>query len=258
MSFQPVTVLDLGAATGKFTAAVMQRLGEWQCLQALRSLQLVEEEPDFGGPERSIAEASITARCRSALAPFADPSAEIELSNELAVVIDGGEINDPRIKIGHNIIENADLILASHLTYYFHDGGRAFIQALANGLRRSSGLGWIVVRSKECPIYRELEKHLRDIGYNNVGAETGYAEDLEKWIASPESGLKLIDARYQSYLKGTIRRQSDMNAASLLMWRKPLQALSGVEKARLKMVLRSKDPLFVERHFIVKSFDKAD
>lgn len=61
-----------------------------------------------------------------------------------------------------------DLIVASHVTYYFDNGGATLAYALSSRLLSDSGVLWIITRDRSCPFYqlREsilLEEMLHDV-----------------------------------------------------------------------------------------------
>lgn len=249
--FTPASVLDLGVATGRFTASVLTCLGDWGCLTDLRRLHLVEEEPGFDGSDEPMVEESIVDRCRTALASV---PIEILLSNETVGLTPSEESGDIEITIGTEKAEAADLIIASHFTYYFPDGGRSLLKALASTLRRSGGLGWIVVRRRDCPIYRQREQHVATLAADCDTTDI-YAEDVEEWIRASESGLELVEGKDHAFLAGPVHPASHVDVASLLMWRRPLNALTRAERGALEQAFCALGPLFVERHLIVKCAD---
>lgn len=244
---RPAEIMDVGAATGRFTTAVLQKLGAWDCLSRLRRLHLVEEEPSFAGPGGEAVEREVRTRSQSALGRSTSARVEVRLSNVSAAP--SGQGRSP-LMVGGVVSGQVDLIIASHVTYYFPDGGRALLRAVGSTLRPRGGFGWIVVRRRDCPLYR-ARQHALAIQSGPQGDPETFAEDLEEWLASDGSGLELIDVRDQSFLAGLARSRTLLDAASLLMWRRPYAALAASEEAALEHALDTDEPLFTETHFIV-------
>lgn len=60
------------------------------------------------------------------------------------------------------------LIIASHVTYYFHDGGIDFAYALLTRMLAYGGYAWFVVRDRNCPFYRLRKKMLVEKGLPDI------------------------------------------------------------------------------------------
>jgi SAM-dependent methyltransferase len=246
---RPVRIVDLGCATGRFTEAVLTRLGQWNCLRRLRKLTLVEQEPAFGGAGHSAVD-EIRRRCNRILSEQGVRSVDIELRNE-GVKVTGGASSRSRLHIGSNAFPNADLIVASHFTYYFGGGGTDLLRALAPELLRTGGLAWIIVRKRECPIYRERLALLRQ--NDSTYTEGGYAEDMEEAIGRGDTQLKLVARKDWSFLPPSRIRPSDMSLINLLMWREPYAQSSPERQASTRRAVQARENLFAERHMVLKA-----
>lgn len=248
--FRPRSLLDFGSARGHFTASIVSRLKDWGCIESMRHLHLVEAEPEFGGALGVDAKDLVVSRCATNdMRQFAIP-VEMRLSNTAVEVVQDTIASSPQIMIGAQPAEAADLIVLSHFTYYFSDGGRALLTALSNLLRHSGGVAWLVVRSRNCPIYMERERLLAAQRHDEELSET-YAEDIEAWLAERPAEVQIVDARDQAYLTGPDYSSSELSTASLLMWRRPYSLLTDEEKSALHRSLKKGGPLFQERHFIL-------
>ncbi|HET9637688.1 MAG TPA: hypothetical protein VFP12_00605 [Allosphingosinicella sp.] len=246
---RPVRIVDLGSATGRFTEAILTRLGQWNCLKRLRKLTLVEKEPGFGGEGHAAVE-GIRRRCSRILSEQGVRSVDIELRNEAVKVI-GGASSRPQLRVGSNAFPNADLIIASHFTYYFRRGGSDFLKALAPELLRTGGLAWVVVRKRECPIYRERLALLRE--HDSTYTEGGYAEDLEEVIGRGDLRLKLLACKDWSFLPPGSIKPADISLINLLMWREPYTQSSPERQASTRRAVHAKENLFAECHMVLKA-----
>lgn len=246
----PSRILDLGAAYGQFTASTLRRLKSWDCLDQLQHLHLIEQQIGTPGSDDSGAIVEISRRCRQALAGSQGQNATILVSKGSFEVSHSENGKSVGLALDGAQLCPADLIIASHVTYYFPEGGRALLEGIASMLRSSGGLAWIVVRRRSCPIYRERSRYLQSTGKSS---DEAYAEDLQQVICSTHSGLDLVDARDQSFLGNSTAPKLRRAAASLLMWRKSMDALTYDERDLLDSVLGTVEPIFVERHMIVRA-----
>lgn len=249
-AFCPSRILDLGAANGRFTASTLRLLKSWDCLDQLQHLHLIEQQIGSPGADDSGTIVEISRRCRQALAGSQGQNAAISVSKGIFEVSRSENGNSAGLALEGAQLSPADLIIASHVTYYFPEGGRALLEGIASMLRSSGGLAWIVVRRRHCPIYQERARYLTSTGKSS---DEAFAEDLQLAICSPHSGLDLVDARDQSFLGDSAAPQLRRAAASLLMWRKSLDALTNEERELIDSVLGTAEPIFAERHFIVRA-----
>lgn len=63
---------------------------------------------------------------------------------------------------------NYDLIIASHLTYYFPDAGATLAYFLASRCLKSDGIAWFVVRDRDCGFFKLRAKLLHEAGLPDV------------------------------------------------------------------------------------------
>jgi SAM-dependent methyltransferase len=249
MGFQPKRIIDLGCATGRFTSAVLTRLGQWGCLGKLETLTLVDKEPGFPPPGGPMGNA-IRRRCHDVLRAYSTPDVIVELRNEeVRVVADGLNGDTHRLKIGCRPFPPADLIIASHFTYYFRDDGADLLTGLARELSRTGGLAWVIVRKRACPIYRERMKLLGRRGRTSL--EGGYAEDLEARINSGDPPLRLIESRDQFFLPPADLKPTHLPVINLLMWRESYEESDPERQRSTRAAAKAGEHLFAERHLIV-------
>ena len=247
--FRPKAIVDIGCATGKFTSAILDRLGLWGCLADLESLVLIEEERGFDSTDTN-AIADTIARCRGVIGQYTERNVRIDAINRAAEIGEpvAGGIQDARISVGVDELPAANLLIASHVTYYFPDGGTSLLRALANSLT-ANGLAWVVVRKHDCPLYRERSRVMPG------GAAEGrdYAEDIGAAIPSIRD-IEPVDERDWGYLDFGERPSDCVPLAHLLMWRETLNQDNPSSRTHAAQVAcDAAEPLFSERHFIVRS-----
>jgi hypothetical protein len=248
--FSPKTILDVGCAKARFTTSVLGRLGTWECLKDVKKIVLVESEPGFDANCPDAAE-DIRRRCRDTLSRYGRKNVDVQLVNQPAVVerrlsIFGAQ---SKLSIATEMMPTADMIIASHITYYFASGGAEFIHALAGSLTRS-GLIWLVVRKRDCPIYRERSQVLNKV-YQSID-QRDYAEDMET-IIQRSPNLELIDASDRDFLSLGERPSDCVDLAYLLMWRTASTGSMADPKFHAaRKVCLAQEPLYSERHFIVR------
>lgn len=253
LRFRPRSIMDIGCATAQFTSAVIEELGRWGCLQEIESVVLVEEEAGFDEAlfPRALNEAR--ARCEAVLARYGRANARVTLINEAVQLSHAGVASDPRVPItllaGGETLPTVDLIVASHVTYYFPYGGDELVRAIRGHLS-SLGLAWVVVRRRACPIYQGRIAAL--LGGSDSEEHSGYAEDLIAAVRSGALGVNLVDTRDHHLLPSEGRPADCVKLAHLLMWRAPLDDHSPRHQVDAATeVCSSPEPLFSESHLIL-------
>ena len=143
--FSPRVIVDLGTGVGGFIHSVLVRLGQWGCLDNLKKIVLIE-------PDTSMLPGGETALKTLLLKQTADALAVCQREPvPVDVIIVPITIDDDRCeKI--DVLESygaVDLIVASHITYYFGDGsGMDLIRALSKKYLSPSGKIWCVIRKQ--------------------------------------------------------------------------------------------------------------
>ena len=246
-ALRPSTIADFGCATGEFTSAVLKRMESWGCLEQLETLFLVEAEPSFDSGMTGDGERSMRRRFEGLLA--GRPNLTVELRND-AVEISTAE-GKPTLVADNAPLPRAEFVIAAHFTYYFAEGGAEFLHALGNLLAASDGFAWLVVRNRECSIYRERLRTMVQSG-GVASSEEGYGEDVEALVQSGKVGLRLVAARDQDYALGCLDEHLRLRVIHLLMWRETLEASDAGRRAASERVMRDEEALFSERHMIVR------
>jgi len=246
--FRPRVIWDLGCALGAFTEAVIIRLLNWGCLERLERLVLVEGD--------------------ISLHPNGVEGLKIELSQRmdsvfrrcgLDVVVDVlvTKITFHRLKGGVSPIfpldqlspQKADLVIASHLTYYFEDGsGDGFIRALRTHHLKSSGKIWCVVRNLDCPIYRMRKQVLEELNMPDPKPHD-YAEHFQARVIPSFKDVLLQEEKKQGY---SIKGVECLKLCHALMWRELPGPNDTPYKYAARAVCCESDPLFKETHFILE------
>jgi hypothetical protein len=247
LNFKPRIIADIGSAQGVFTAAVLTRLGQWGCLERLERIVLVEEEPEFGitdGGDRR----SIVARCAEAIRPYGIVTAKIELENAAAAPSPPGAKDPPALLVDGKPLA-ADLILASHVTYYFDDGGRRFLSAAAATVEQNKGLVWVITRKLDCPIYRA--RYSCDWERSLAHSTIDFAEPLEAALRA-EGRLQILDEQDQWYLGPASRPHNCPEIAQLLGWRLLDVDPNSLIARTAAALCKEPEALFAERHMIIR------
>lgn len=114
-TFEPESVLDLGCGLGAFTSSVLQRLGQWNRLDKLEQITLIEREPRLN-PRGAAAlrDALVRRVSQSTRASAKTPEVQVFVKAfRLPKSRSHPEAFPPLGK------QRFDLIVASHVTYYF-------------------------------------------------------------------------------------------------------------------------------------------
>lgn len=248
--FRPRTIVDLGTGVGGFMGSVLLRLGQWGCLEQLERLVLIESDEMLSplGGEGLQRLLSSKAGVSLIAAGRTDVVVEVVIS---PVRIESNERNgEGMIRVLESYPE-IDLLVASHITYYFGDGsGRELLPASGRYLSPTGRL-WCVIRRQECPIYQARAKALATLGYDEV-KPFDYAEYFEKRVLPSFPKFVILDAADKGYLADP-GQKGRADAAYFLMWREvPLQPYDTPYWQAVADIVALPEPLFVERHFIVE------
>jgi hypothetical protein len=253
VGFRPRTILDIGTGLGAVTTSVLFRLAQWGCLSDLRRVVLTERDEKLHPNGSEGLKAFLEARISDVL-----DAADIRGVKVDAQIVDlalsGGSSGIPSLKPVSRFCPPADLVLASHVSYYFGDGsGCQLVDAIGHNLLSPHGRLWVAIRSRDCPVYRSRYDALRTLNVEDP-QPLDYAEEFEVGLARQMSHLRLLDKQdvAMDVRSGTDR----LHAAILMMWRRDVQKgeafgrqmIGAAEKACLSV-----QPLLTERQFILTS-----
>ena len=125
-----------------------------------------------------------------------------------------------------------DLIIASHVTYYFDNGGAELAYALGSRLLNSTGFMWFVVRDRNCPFYQYRDEllahhHLPDI--HRECFSDAFLDRLRCLVESPDANDRktIVPQRRGLALEVKAGRKAK-SLVSYLMW------LSGLKKEEVR------------------------
>nr|VFJ56533.1 MAG: hypothetical protein BECKDK2373B_GA0170837_105915 [Candidatus Kentron sp. DK] len=250
--FTPRTLFDLGCGIGGFTRAVLTRLGEWGCLRHLEQVVLVERDTTLFSGGADALHSHLTETVAAVLASFGKDNARIHvLLENMEITTSGRSHASGFIPILEPWRGNSDLIIASHITYYFGDGsGHGLIDLLRRYYLSTGGLIWCVIRKQCCPIYLARADVLRELGKQDP-KPFDYAEHFESSVLPTLPEVILTDKSDQEFLIGKKRGEYE-EAAYYLMWREAPAGNWSTPHAKAVMGLSNQpEPLFCERHFII-------
>ena len=206
-------MVDIGAGVGRFTQSVTSTLGRWGAFAKEPTITLVDGDQalfgDLGVPgARTALEVNEAVR-KTAHAFGVDAKVRIDERN--AAIRPNGTL----FPLSQQ--QQVDLIVASHVTYYFSDGsGLDFARACSQHIS-PGGLLWLVIRREDCPIYRARAKLLSEIGLVDP-KPFDYAEHFLLNIKELGDNFRLVV--HSTKLYALPSKASDRLAAThLLMWR---------------------------------------
>lgn len=247
--FRPRRIIDLGAGVGGFTHSVLLRLGQWGCLDNLEQVVLIESDCNLLPGGEPALRAHLLRQVKSALAAGEGSGATIDIRMESIELREahGGGIAIPLLEP----YRDTDLIVASHLTYYFGDGsGRELLRCLGARYLSVAGRIWCVIRKRACPIYHVRARMLKDLAVTDV-KPFDYAEYFESDVLPSLSSTTLLAAEDQAYLIDSSFPGRE-EAIHLLMWRQmPSTNRDDPYRRAVAEIVAENAALFVERHFIL-------
>lgn len=248
--FRPRTIVDLGSGVGGFIGSALLRLGQWGCLERLERLVLIESDEMLSPTGREGLQRLLSAMAGGALAAVGRTEVSIEVVIEPVRVESKGSNKEGMISVLEPYLK-VDLIVASHITYYFGDGsGRELLQSLGQYLSPTGRL-WCVIRRKGCPIYQARAKTLTLMRHDEV-KPFDYAEYFEETVLPAFSDFVILETADKGYLADP-RQAGRADAAYFLMWREvPQQPDDTPYWQAVDDIVAELAPLFVERHFIVE------
>jgi hypothetical protein len=248
--FRPRTIVDLGTGVGGFISSVLLRLGQWGCLEQLERLVLIEGDETLSLTVDEGLPRLLSAKAEDALAAAGKTNVSVEVV-VAPVQVEGKEESKEGVIRVLDPYPEIDLIVASHITYYFGDGsGRLLLPALGRYLSKAGRL-WCVIRKQECPIYQARAKTLAMSDYDEV-KPFDYAEYFEQAVLPFFPEFVTLETADKGYL-GDPGQEGRADAAYFLMWREvPQQPYDTSYWQAVADIVAAPEPLFVERHFIVE------
>ncbi|MFH7042218.1 hypothetical protein ABT392_07865 [Paucibacter sp. JuS9] len=241
--FRPRNVIDIGAGLGAFTSSFIECLKHWSCLGDLRKVLLLDGEQALFGADPVQGAAHVCQAVRAKLGASA-PDAEIAYDMRNVEVV--GSYVHPL----NDLPWQADLIVASHVTYYLGDGsGLDLVRSLGAHHLAPGGRIWVVIRRLHCPIYERRSRTLELMNREDP-KPLDYAERFLAMAAQALPGLKILAHRT---LRFAINRPEPerLRAIHLLMWRAPPDEVAFPDGWRAtKEAARSATP-FHEEHLVL-------
>ena len=251
--FRPRLIIDLGSGKGGFIRSVLLRLGQWDCLDKLERVVLVESDKALSPDGKNGVRATLVRRIRSTLLEVGKPAVRVDVVLEPIQLDKVGAGNQKVIRVLEPYYD-ADLIVASHVTYYFGDGsGQELVRTLCERYLSGFGRIWCVIRKRGCPIYEARARTLRTLGTDDI-KPFDYAEYFESAMLPMLPGVCVHAADDKHYLSDA-RKVGRFDAAYLLMWREAPPAISTPEVEAVSGIMDESVPLFAERHFILGRVD---
>ncbi len=251
VGFHPRIIWDLGCGLGAFTEAIILRLAGWGCLDRLKQLVLVEGDEAIhpGGGQGLRAE--LRQRMKTTLdhCGHDDVSVEVIIANLAFKRTEGGGAS-PISPLDGLASPRADLVIASHITYYFEDGsGQGITQALQTHHLQPNGRIWCVIRNLDCPIYRKRRQTLKELNMPDP-KPYDYGEYFQDSVVPRFEGLLLREAKVHGY---NIKGSECLKTGHSLMWREfPGSSETPYGRAVRAIYTDDADPLFRETHFIME------
>jgi len=244
--FRPRVIFDLGCALGGALVSILDRFGQWGCLGDLEQVVMFDKDPNLHHQGVSGWQEAVKRRVAACLGQFQGTQAVVIPRLETLGIASEGLAP----LAGH--YPPADLVVASHITYFFGDGsGRELVEAVLARHLRPTGLLWVNIRDMDCPVYRKRQEV-----YAAMGVEDPQPRDFSEYFADcvlPElRGARLID---QGRIAVNSRPGTDRTkVAELLMWRAFLDdSIEDVEPLRTaaREVGAAPGALYGETQFII-------
>lgn len=214
-------ILDIGAGEGKFTCVLLMQLMNLNLLELNATIDVIEPEEEL----RLKFMENINKIANGFIINFHNLN---ELPSE-----------DSKLFSAINSIEqHYDLIIASHVTYYFPDGGINLAYRLVSKILREDGVAWFVIRNRRCSFYETKAEILRKNKIPDVNFHQ-YAESF----------LLAINCLFDKYTSHEISYTLNINKTSkdiiqYLSW------LENLDDATISQFVNVKDH-FKETHVLI-------
>lgn len=250
-SFRPRVFLDLGSGLGGQTSATLMRLAQWGCLEKLERVVLVDRDTELYTSGAQGLRRHLESRISNTLLMFNLTDIEVQAHVE-ELTVARNEDNQIEVDPLAKICPEADLILASHVTYYFGDGsGRELIEGLLQSHISSGGKLWVNIRDLNCPVYSKRYDTVKSLGLVDE-QPFDYSEYFYSDVIPNLAHMRLIDT---ATIGVDVRPGVDrVSAAYLAMWRTNIdpddEHLLPMLNAAQSLEMQT-GPVFSETHFII-------
>lgn len=249
--FAPRVIVDLGSGVGGFLQSALTCLGAWGCLRNLERVIVVESDTTLISGGADGLKSHLTSVIRNALLASGKLTAQIDVFVEPITLLESnGRTHLVPVLESCGI---ADLVIASHITYYFGDGsGMDLMRSIEDRYLSASGRIWCVIRKRQCPIYEQRARTIGALGVEDV-KPFDFAEYFEAEVA-PSLDVSIVAASDKGYLCDP-SLDGRWDAIFFLMWRAvPFpECISTPYGLAATSIVRDPSPLFLERHFILAS-----
>lgn len=220
-AFKPKVLLDLGSGLGAQTSATLSRLAHWGCLEKLERVVLVDcdkELHNHGGRGLKLFLESRTGHTLRGLG-LRDVNVEAFVKRLSVIRKADGQLDVSPLA---EICPKADLILVSHVTYYFGDGsGYELLDGIARHRLLSGGRLWVNIRDLNCPVYQKRRAVLSALGITEP-QPFDYSEYFLSAVVPRLPNLELLD---RATIDVNVRPGEDRaRAARFLMWRMDVES----------------------------------
>jgi len=229
-------MLDVGAGEGLFTATVLELLLQAGKLEGTLELHILEGEDRLWHICRKRLEetseimkgAGITLNISRITTVTALPHDTDNLFIALDRLAKSGE-------------SRYDLIVASHVSYYFHDGGIDLAYGIITRLLAKEGLAWFVVRDRNCAFYRLRKKLLMDRGIPDINHHQ-FADSFTSSLKTLFEGV-LTCSRTMSLNLAEVSREAGRRTIEYLTW------LDGLGEDELSCFLEEQAGIYINLEF---------
>jgi SAM-dependent methyltransferase len=208
-------ILDIGAGEGKFTRLVIDLLKESNACPGPLHVDVIEKDDTLYEQCRLLLE-GIGATCRRV--PTGQNGQTFELAKDREdLLIFADHWKDTLSKEG--LEPGYDLLIASHVTYYFDNAGTDLAYAFGSRLLKKSGHAWFVIRDRDCPFYRCRDEFLAASGLPDIHRDCfsdSFLDRLRCMVRDLDKAIPTIFTQPRSLALDVTGNATDL--VSYLMW----------------------------------------
>jgi hypothetical protein len=251
VGFRPKTILDLGSGRGSVTSATLVRLAQWDCLGELKRIVLVERDNDLHSAGAQGLKNFLEIKIQQTLHARELHGVKVEAHVRELCVVPSRDGTSDVVPLAE-VCPKADLILASHVTYYFGDGsGTEFVDGLVRHRLFPGGRLWVNIRDLNCPAYKRRRALLSTLGVVEP-QPFDYSEHFDSVVIPALLDLRLLD---KATIDVDTRPGSDRaRAVRLIMWRADLNLEDEEARPMIQAaaeVSSEEGPVYSETQFIL-------
>jgi hypothetical protein len=234
-------ILDVGAGEGSFTKTICDLLRKASLLADDWILDVIEKENEF------VEELQVKIAHAKRI--------EIPSKRSPALPEDSPSLIDAIDSISQTQHVSYDLIIASHVSYYFDNAGATLAYGLASRLLSNDGLVWIIARDRSCGLYQAREAILLREELPDVNRQS-FSDSLIDRL----SCLYELDADRPIPKMALKKRSSSLNIPSeekkqqilfeYLLW------MENLPNEHLVFLSKLAGNMFSESHIFIHSIDK--